>query len=183
MEQTFIVEPPANRKRLFFSLAAVLCLSAAALYAWWPAKPPLTGEADRVVVIKSQRVMMLMRQGQLLKSYRVSLGRGGLEPKMREGDHRTPEGNYTLDYRNPRSRFHLALHVSYPNDVDIAKARRLGAAPGGSIMVHGIANGLGWLGRVHRLMDWTDGCIAVTNSEMEEIYRAVPTGTPIEIHH
>jgi murein L,D-transpeptidase YafK len=133
------------------------------------------------VVIKSQRVMMLMRQGRLLKTYRVSLGRGGLEPKMREGDHRTPEGNYTLDYRNPQSRFHLALHVSYPNAVDIAKARRLGAAPGGNIMVHGIANGLGWIGRLHRLVDWTDGCIAVTNEEMDEIWLAVADGTPIEL--
>lgn len=86
-----------------------------------------------------------------------------------------------LDYRNARSSFHRSLHVSYPDSADVARARAAGVDPGGMIMVHGIRNGLGWLGRLHRALDWTDGCIAVTNREIEEIWRAVPDGTPIEI--
>ena len=86
-----------------------------------------------------------------------------------------------LDSRNPQSRFHLSIHISYPNAVDVEAARRAGVRPGGAIMIHGIQNGLGWIGRFHRFWDWTDGCIAVTNSEIEEIWRAVPDGTPIEI--
>lgn len=93
----------------------------------------------------------------------------------------TPEGNYVLDWRNPRSKFHRSIHVSYPSASDIAKAREEGVHPGGDIMIHGLQNGLGWIGRFHRLMDWTDGCIAVTDAKMDEIWRAIPDGTPIEI--
>jgi murein L,D-transpeptidase YafK len=114
-------------------------------------------------------------------SYSVALARGGLGPKERQGDHKTPEGLYVIDSRNQSSRFHLALHVSYPNEADRERARKLRVDPGGNIMIHGIHNGLGWLGASHRLIDWTDGCIAVTDREIEDIWTLVPNGTPIEI--
>ncbi len=162
-------------------MAVAACVISLGVYALWPTRPPPAGKADRVVVIKSQRTLLLMRGDQVLKSYKVALGRQSVGPKVHEGDHRTPEGNYVLDSRNPQSRFHLSFHVSYPNASDITRARGLGETPGGNIMIHGIANGLGWIGRLHRLWDWTDGCIAVTNSDIEEIWRAVPDGTRIEI--
>jgi murein L,D-transpeptidase YafK len=134
-----------------------------------------------VTVLKSQRELILMKDAQVLKTYRVSLGPHPVGAKNREGDGKTPEGNYTLDRRNPRSRYHLSLHVSYPDAGDIARAQRLGVAPGGDIMVHGLPNGLGWLGGLHRYWNWTNGCIAVTNPEIEEIWELVPTGTHVEI--
>jgi murein L,D-transpeptidase YafK len=164
------------------------CIAAAALagtLAWanHPDAPPLPpgARADRVRVDKSERTLVLLRDGRPLRIYRVSLGGAPLGPKRREGDERTPEGTYLLDYRNPRSSAHRSLHVSYPDSADAARARAVGEDPGGMIMVHGITDGLGWIGRLHRLADWTDGCIAVTNGEMDEIWRAVPDGTPIDI--
>jgi murein L,D-transpeptidase YafK len=139
--------------------------------------------ADSIVVKKSTHRMNLLKDGQVLRTYRVSLGRGGPEPKSREGDARTPEGMYFIDRRNPRSCCHLALHISYPNTADVAAARARGVSPGSDVEIHGIRNGLGWLGRWHRATDWTSGCIAVTNSEMDEIWRVVPDGTSIVITH
>jgi murein L,D-transpeptidase YafK len=146
---------------------------------------PLPGHltADSVVVEKSMHRMSLFKDGQLLRTYRVALGRGGPEPKSREGDARTPEGAYHIDRRSPHSCCHLALHVSYPGDADVAAARARGVSAGSDIEIHGLRNGLGWLGRLHRAIDWTSGCIAVTDSEMEEIWRVVPDGTPIVIKH
>jgi murein L,D-transpeptidase YafK len=165
------------------------CVTAAALagtLAWAnrPDAPPLPPDAraDRVLVDKSERTLVLLRDGRPLKTYHVSLGGAPLGHKRREGDERTPEGTYLLDYRNPRSSAHLALHVSYPDSADAARARAAGEDPGGMIMIHGIMDGLGWMGRLQRAMDWTDGCIAMANWEMDEIWRAVPDGTPIEIH-
>jgi murein L,D-transpeptidase YafK len=163
------------------ALAAVL--AGALLWAGRPDAPPLPADAhaDHVLVNKRARTLTLLRGGRPLKTYAVSLGGSPAGHKRQEGDERTPEGRYVLDYRNPNSAAHLSLHVSYPDSADAARARAAGVPPGGMIMVHGIINGLGWLGRLHRLMDWTDGCIAVTNGEMDEIWRAVPDGTPIEI--
>lgn len=152
------------------------------IYAQWPIGTlPRKTFADRVVVEKSEHRLTLYRDNQSLKVYRVALGRGGLADKQCEGDNRTPEGVYTIDSRNAQSGFYRALHVSYPDAAHVARARQSGCSAGGSIMVHGIKNGLGWLGRLHRLVDWTAGCIAVTNEEIEELWRVVPDGTPIEI--
>jgi len=137
--------------------------------------------ADRVVVLKRERKLVLMNGARPLKEYRISLGRDPVGPKTQEGDGRTPEGQYVVDYRKADSSFHRALHISYPSASDSAQAGARGVNPGGLIMVHGIRNGLGFVGRLHRLADWTNGCIAVTNVEIEEIWRAVPDGTPIEI--
>ena len=138
-------------------------------------------QADKVVVVKGQRVLVLMSKENVLKTYHVALGKQPKGPKMREGDGKTPEGRYVIDSRNAKSRFHLALHISYPSAADVENARKLGVSPGGDIMIHGLPSGWGWMGALHTKWDWTDGCIAVTNAEIEEIWRAVPNGTPIEI--
>ena len=137
-------------------------------------------KADRVVVIKHEHVMMLMRDGQVLKTYRVALGRGGIGPKVRAGDNKVPEGVYPVAGRNAQSAFHRALRVGYPTPQQVRDAQRSGVDPG-DFMIHGIRNGLGWVGQLQRYVDWTKGCIAVTDGEMDEVWRAVPDGTPIEI--
>jgi murein L,D-transpeptidase YafK len=146
-----------------------------------PSPSPAGIKADLLVVNKAERQLSAYSQGQLLRSYRVSLGREPVGAKVREGDRKTPEGEYVIDSHNPRSSFHRALHVSYPSAADIARAKAGGYDPGGEIMVHGIHNGLGWIGRAQRLVDWTVECIALTDPEIEELYRIVPDGTKIEI--
>ncbi|MCL4186108.1 MAG: L,D-transpeptidase family protein [Rhodobacteraceae bacterium] len=133
--------------------------------------PEVTG----IVVSKSDRRMYLVHHGRVLKRYRVDLGRAPAGPKRIEGDGKTPEGTYVIDRRNPDSRFHLSLGISYPSEDDRAQAAAVGESPGGDIFIHG-RNGRG--GRT----DWTEGCIAVTDREMEEIYAMVRVGTPITIH-
>lgn len=134
-----------------------------------------------MLVRKSARRLELYHGTQLLRAYSIALGRNPLGHKREEGDGRTPEGRYVLDYRNPRSSYRKALHVSYPSPADALAARSRGVSPGGLIMLHGVRNGLGFVGRLHRLFDWTDGCIAVTDAEIDEIWRSVPDGTPIDI--
>ena len=146
-----------------------------------PARPPLTEEADTVLVAKAARRLVLVKDGRILREYPVSLGREPLGHKQQEGDGRTPEGRYRIDGRNPRSKFHLSLHMSYPSPADTATAAARGVAPGSDIMIHGLPNGLGWLGSHHLRRDWTQGCIAVTDDEIEDIWRAVPDGTMVEI--
>jgi murein L,D-transpeptidase YafK len=139
-------------------------------------------KADKIVVIKSKRLILLMNNGEILKAYRIALGKSPVGHKSRQGDQKTPEGTYVIDSRTADSKFYLALHISYPNELDIKKAEKIGVDPGGRIMIHGLPNGLGkQIGKLHRLSDWTDGCIAVTNSEMDEIWRLVPDGITIEI--
>lgn len=137
-------------------------------------------KADKVIVVKSKRILMLLRDGEILKAYRIALGKNPEGKKVMAGDKKTPEGRYTL-FKNSNSRFHLSLRISYPNESDIENAERLGVSPGGDIMIHGLPEGLAEFGKFHRYYDWTDGCIAVTNSEIEEIYQMVEDGTPIEI--
>jgi len=138
-------------------------------------------QADLVVVRKSQRSMQLLRNGIPIRDYKVSLGASPMGHKQREGDERTPEGRYSIDWRNKRSSAYLSLHISYPAPADVARAAAAGENPGGNIMIHGMINGWGFLGALHLLWDWTDGCVAVTNDEMREIWSLVPDGTPIQI--
>ena len=149
----------------------------------WRRPPP--GPADRpadlVEVHTAARRMVLSRAGVPLREYRIALGFEPVGHKRREGDGRTPEGTYVVDWRNPRSRFHLSLHVSYPDATDRADAMAGGLDPGGDIMVHGQPNGRGWSARWRQRRDWTAGCVAVTNREMREIWSLVPDGTPIVI--
>jgi murein L,D-transpeptidase YafK len=170
------------KRGTFFAASLVLAFGGILLWAQQSA-PPLSEStrADLVVVKKAARTLELYRGRELLRSYRVSLGKNPQGPKQREGDGRTPEGRYTLDYRRENSSFHRALHISYPSPMDAQAARTLGTNPGGLIMVHGLRNGLGAIGRLHTVIDWTDGCVAVTNREIEEIWRVVPDGTPMVI--
>jgi murein L,D-transpeptidase YafK len=122
-----------------------------------------------------------MNHGEVLKTYKVALGTVPVGRKQRSGDHKTPEGVYTVDWKNAASKFHKALHVSYPNVADRERARKMGVHPGGDIEIHGLGAKFGWVGALHRERDWTDGCIAVTNEEIDEIWPLVPVGTVIEI--
>ena len=139
------------------------------------------GSVDRILIEKSARRLMLISQGEVLKTYKIALGGNPIGPKERQGDNKTPEGTYVIDGRNKDSRFHLSLHISYPNERDKNRAKELGDSPGGDIMIHGIKNGSSWVGDGHAKVDWTKGCIAVTNEEIEEIAKLAPNGTIVEI--
>ena len=132
-------------------------------------------QATRIVVHKARREMILLSGESILRQYRIALGPNPTEHKLQEGDGRTPEGSYVIDYRNSRSKYHLSLHISYPDANDIARAQDAGVDPGGDIMIHGLKDSTPTAG------DWTQGCIAVTNQEMDEIWNLVPDGTPIVI--
>jgi lipoprotein-anchoring transpeptidase ErfK/SrfK len=136
---------------------------------------------DKVLIEKKKRLLSLISGGETIKTYHVALGTDPVGPKERAGDLKTPEGTYTIASRNRDSAYHLALRISYPNKLDQMHAQKLGVSPGGDIMIHGLKNGLSWVGGIHAEMDWTKGCIAVTNEEIEEIARLVPNGTPVEI--
>lgn len=136
-------------------------------------------KVDRVVLEKSKRQLTLVRGGETIRSYPVALGPNPRGHKVMEGDGRTPEGLYSLDWRNPNSRFYRSIHVSYPSLADREFAAQLGVAPGGMIMIHGEPNYLSF-GPGSR-PDWTEGCIAVSNDAMDEIWAMVDDGTPIEI--
>ncbi len=138
-------------------------------------------KADSVLILKKDHLLELLAGGKIIRTYHVALGTGGLAPKQKEGDARTPEGHYVIDTRNTESHYHKALHVSYPNTEDRKRATQAGVAPGGAIMIHGLPNGKGYIGSAHRLYDWTLGCIAVTDAEIDEIWTMVPVGTPVEI--
>jgi L,D-peptidoglycan transpeptidase YkuD (ErfK/YbiS/YcfS/YnhG family) len=140
-----------------------------------------TEPADKVLIEKKERRLTLLSKGEVIKTYKIALGGDPLGPKERQGDNKTPEGTYRIDSRNNNSDYHLSLHISYPNEKDKMRAKELGVSPGGNIMIHGIKNGLTWVGASHAELDWTKGCIAVTDEEMEEIYKLVPNGTIIEI--
>jgi len=137
--------------------------------------------ADSVLVRKSERRLYLMRQGEILRTYKVSLGARPEGHKQYEGDYRTPEGKYRLTRRNPNSEYFLSIQIDYPNAEDVARARKLGLKPGGAIMIHGEPNVPKRSRDYYRNVDWTEGCIAVSNSDMVEIWLMTPPNTPIEI--
>ncbi|MAD46915.1 MAG: hypothetical protein CMH98_18130 [Oceanospirillaceae bacterium] len=138
-------------------------------------------KAERVVVDKSERLMILYSTDKELARFSISLGGSPEGHKTQEGDQKTPEGVYLLDYKKEDSAFYRAMHISYPNPQDVRQAAARKVSPGGMIMVHGQKNGLGWLAPLTQLFDWTDGCIAVTNSEMDTFMSLVDAGTPVEI--
>jgi murein L,D-transpeptidase YafK len=172
-------------KRKFLLALAIIaaCMLGVACYADWPLSPlPQDARATRIIVYKSARRLSLYSDSTLLRDYRVSLGPAPMGAKQVEGDNKTPEGRYVVDYRNPQSDYHLALHVSYPTPEQVESAKARGVSPGGLIMIHGAPNGKGLIGRLHRFSDWTAGCIALTDDEIEELWRVVPDGTPVEIY-
>jgi murein L,D-transpeptidase YafK len=140
---------------------------------------PVLEKADRVVVFKSQHRMVLLRRDHVLDVFTVALGRYPRGHKISEGDQRTPEGSYVLDEKLPKSKFYRAIRISYPNAQDTARARQLGLRPGGRVEIHGQPDG--WPRTLNKF-DWTDGCIAVTNREMDRVWARVDAGTPIEIY-
>lgn len=168
---------------LLVVLAIVVVLATTTLFVaqhnWNPL--PADTTIDRILIEKSARKLSILREGKLLKSYRVALGRNPIGPKQEEGDRKTPEGAYAIDYRNPHSDYHLALHISYPSPEDDARAAARGINAGFDIMIHGLPNGRGWIGAFHRRQDWTAGCIALTDAEIEELWRITPDGTAVEI--
>ena len=139
------------------------------------------GSADKIVIEKKARRLMLISKGDVLKTYKIALGGNPIGPKVREGDNKTPEGTYCIDARNNDSNYHRSLHISYPNENDRKRARELGVSPGGNIMIHGIKKGFSWVGEAQAEVDWTKGCIAVTDGEIEEINKLAPIGTIVEI--
>ena len=141
-------------------------------------RPPL--KVDRIVVYKKAHTLVLMRGGKALRSYKVALG-DPFGNKIKAGDRKTPEGQYVIDGMKSRSRFYRALHISYPNAADRERARRLGVNPGGDIEIHGLPKALTWIGELQHRWDWTSGCIAVTDKEMDEIWPQVSVGTPVDI--
>jgi murein L,D-transpeptidase YafK len=139
------------------------------------------GSLDKIVIEKKARRLMLISKGEVLKAYKIALGGNPIGPKERQGDNKTPEGTYIIDSRNRDSRYHRSLHISYPNEKDRKRAKELGVSPGGNIMIHGIKNGFSWVGDSQAEVDWTKGCVAVTDEEIEEIDKLAPNGTIVEI--
>lgn len=157
-----------------YLLLLIFCATAAPGFA-------STNTVSAVLVLKSDRVMRLLNNGKTLKEYRVSLGKEPIGHKLKEGDWRTPEGRYILDWRNENSRFYRSIHISYPNARDLRRAQQMGADPGGMIMIHGRPSYYSLATGRYDGKDWTNGCIAVTDSEMDEIWEMVDDGTPIII--
>jgi len=162
-----------------FLLFLLLALAAGPAWSSAPMRDP--GPIDEILVKKGERRMMLMQNGEPVRHYRISLGRNPEGHKLYYGDKRTPEGRYTLNGRNPNSDFYKSISISYPNSEDRRKAEAWGMDPGGSIMIHGLPNDAGEWAFAFPGLDWTKGCIAVTNEEMDEIWQLVEDGTPIEI--
>jgi murein L,D-transpeptidase YafK len=162
-----------------FAVGLFFCLIALAA----PADQSVTtiNPVDRIIIEKSKRTMTLLRQHQTVGVYRVALGRDPIGPKVMQGDNRTPEGLYFVDYKVRNSVYHRALHLTYPNLDDLTRADSLGISPGGDVMIHGMSKKQLWMGDVQYLFDWTNGCIALTNSEIEEIWDLVLPWTPVEI--
>jgi murein L,D-transpeptidase YafK len=166
------------------ALIAVLGLVTASLFipperVTLPPPPPLTGEIDRIVIDKSDRRMQLIQDGRVVRSYRIALGFTPEGDKRRQGDGKTPEGEFVIDRRNDQSAFHLSLGLDYPQEDDLKRAAAGGYSAGGDIFIHGQPNSIGDGFRLRG--DWTNGCIAVTNREMREIWKVTPIGTPVEI--
>ena len=163
-------------------MAAALVVILAGFYARAAlAEPGSSDKADRILVLKSERKLLLMRHGAVLRSYPIALGTHFLGPKRASGDGRTPEGLYFIDGRHAHSPYHLALHISYPNAADRARSAAAHVDPGGDIFIHGLPAWYGPKDPDRFYKDWTKGCISVGNTAIEEIWTAVGDGTPIEI--
>jgi murein L,D-transpeptidase YafK len=168
-------------RRLNQKIVYIFCVSIALIYLASVAVATPNVLADKILIEKKERKMTLFSKGQAIKTYKIALGGNPIGPKERQGDNKTPEGLYTIVSKNKQSSYHLSLRISYPNEKDKNRAKELGVSPGGDIMIHGIKNGMGWIGSFHTWLDWTQGCIAVTDKEIEEIDKLVLNGTVVEI--
>jgi murein L,D-transpeptidase YafK len=169
----------AHQRRLLARAILVFCIASASASAQLPSVAH--GHVDLVVIYKAERLLQLRSKGRVVRSFKVALGGEPEGHKLREGDGKTPEGVYTLDWRNANSQFYRSMHISYPRDDDLEAARRRGLSPGGLIMIHGLPNGRRSKEMGHPFNDWTNGCVAVTNDEMDEIWSLVEDGTTIII--
>jgi len=168
-------------RRLVCSVVGAICLAAALVVSPDRATAALGVKADRIVVIKSERRLILQRDGRELKAYPIALGGAPTGHKLHQGDGRTPEGEYVIDWRNTESKFFLSLHISYPNAADSARANAAGLNPGGNIMIHGLPAHYRGPEPEAFYVDWTEGCIGVGNRAMEEIWTMVDNGITVEI--
>jgi murein L,D-transpeptidase YafK len=160
----------------------IIPLTSLIVFLFWNFYPPANPQenADKVLVFKANRKLQLINKDRVIFECRISLGENPVGHKEQEGDERTPEGLYLLDWRK-KSLFHKAIHISYPDKKAIEKAKLNGVSPGGSIMIHGLKKQWSWIRKLHLAHDWTNGCIAVTNQEMDIIWNLAKNGTPIEI--
>ena len=169
----------ANTRMVIIGFFLLLLFLPAASRAESPSNP--TYKADAVLIKKSERKLYLMKDGKVFKDYHIALGRDPQGAKLFEGDNKTPEGDYVLDWRNNDSVYYKSIHISYPNKEDLAFAKVVGSYPGGNIMIHGIPDNPEYPAWLYVEFDWTDGCIAVSNDAMDEIWACVDEGTPIRI--
>ncbi|MCX6293904.1 MAG: L,D-transpeptidase family protein [Sphingobacteriales bacterium] len=170
-----------NRKKI--SLAIFLIIFGLIVYYFFPEKKlPPNIQINKLVVFKSKRQLLAYSDGELIKTYKISLGKVPTGHKEFKGDKKTPEGNYIIDGKNPNSDFYKNLGISYPNKTDKTNAKSIGKEAGDDVKIHGLQNGLGFIGKFHRWFDWTSGCIAVTDEEIDELYNAVKIKTQIEIN-
>jgi murein L,D-transpeptidase YafK len=169
------------RKTIIYSVTLIIL--GAAVYYFFPEKQLPTGiHTEKLVVYKSKRQLLLYSNGQILKTYTISLGKAPIGDKTIEGDTKTPEGLYFINDKNSTSNYHKSLGISYPDKNDIETAKQFGAPAGSDIKIHGLKNNLGFISKFHRFFDWTQGCIAVTDEEIDELYSVVTIGTPFEIY-
>lgn len=170
-----------TRKKILGLIAVSVFVAAPVFYFSPEPQLPAGTKIDKLVVLKSERKLLAYSHGQLIKTYIIALGRNPEGDKEYEGDKKTPQGLYYINDKNPNSDYHKNLGISYPNAEDTRHAKSLGKPAGGAIKIHGLRNGTGAIGKFHRLFDWTLGCIALTNKQIDELYTAVAVGTPIEI--
>jgi murein L,D-transpeptidase YafK len=170
-----------SKNTIILILISIVLLSLLVFYFYPKKELPKNTVIDYIKVYKSKRQLLVYSKDQLLKTYSISLGQNPIGHKEFEGDSKTPEGIYYINDRNPNSDYHKNLGVSYPNEKDIEHAKKLGKSAGGDIKIHGLRNGIGFIGKFQRYKDWTAGCIAVTNNEIDELYTSVKAGATIEI--
>lgn len=170
-------------KRMYIIVALILGLVSFGLIFYFKPSKPLDRSVsiDKIVVTKHKHTLDLISNNQIVKSYKISIGRVSKGRKEFEGDNKTPEGFYFVNDKNANSDYHKNLGISYPNEMDIKHSKTIGKNPGGLIKIHGMKNGFGWIGRFNLLYDWTSGCIAITDNEIDELYENVNIGTLIEI--
>ena len=168
--------------RKIFQFLIILILLFVTYYFFPEPKLPENSTIDLIKIYKSKHELLAFEKGKLLKTYSIAIGSAPVGPKQFEGDKKTPEGTYFINDKNPNSGWYKNLGISYPNKNDRKCAYKLGKSPGGAIKIHGIQKKLRFIGKLHRWSDWTLGCIAVTNTEMDELYYATKIGARVEIH-
>ena len=168
-------------KNIILWVIFILIIGLAGYYFYPEPNLPPDTQVDSMVVYKSKRQLLAYSNGKLLKTYKISLGKNPIGDKKVQGDKKTPEGIYTINGKNPHSGYYKNLGISYPDSQDIEDAKSIGKSTGGDVKIHGIRNRFGFISKFHRWFDWTAGCIALTDNEVDELFKAVEVGTKIEI--